>query len=239
MIAALDQVRHAGERLWKNTAHASGLSVGKYAPMGVQSWFGAREDEAEVDPGAVLKGVAAGMAGGLIASWAMNQFQSASSSAAGKLVSLYRASPGGDSSGNGGPPRPPQGEQGKRASDSEDAGEPATVKTAEAVSRRVFRHDLKEREKQVAGPAVHYGYGTAMGGLYGGLVEAFPAAGMGFGTAYGAALWLGGDEIAVPALGLGKAPQKISLSEHAGALAAHLVYGMTTEAVRRLVRSTL
>lgn len=239
MIAALEQVRHAGEQLWKQAPKPSGSAASQWLPHRVQDWIGLEEYQEQRDAGDVLKGVAAGMVGGLIASWAMNQFHSVSSSAAGKLSSLYRSTMGGNSSGNGGPPKPPQGQQGKRASDSEGQDEPATVKTAQAVSRRVFRHELYGTQKQVAGPAVHYGYGTAMGGLYGGLVEAMPAVGAGFGTAYGAALWLGGDEIAIPALGLGKPPQKTSLSEHAGALAAHLVYGMTTEAVRRLVRHTL
>lgn len=236
MIAALDPIRHAGEQLLKRTAKPSGFDAGLWLPDRMQDFFGLRQERTE--PADVLKGAAAGMVGGLIASWAMNQFHSLSSSAGGKLSSLYRSARSGDS-GNGGPPKPPRGEQGKRATDSEDEDEPATTKTAQVVSKRVFQHDLHGREKQVAGPAVHYGYGTAMGGLYGGLVEAFPAVGAGFGTAYGAALWLGADEIAIPALGLGKSPKKTSFSEHAGALAAHLVYGMTTEAVRRLVRSTL
>ena len=57
---------------------------------------------------------------------------------------------------------------------------------------------------------------------------------LGFGSAYGAAAWALGDEVAVPALGLGKKPAETPLSQHVQTLAAHVVYGMTLEGVRRL-----
>ena len=58
------------------------------------------------------------------------------------------------------------------------------------------------------------------------------------GIPFGAALWLAADEIGVPAAGLAKGPAEYPVSKHASALAAHLVYGATTELVRRgLVRA--
>jgi len=58
----------------------------------------------------------------------------------------------------------------------------------------------------------------------------------GLGAPFGTALWLGADEVAVPAFHLAGPPWKTPASVHARALAAHLVYGLTTEGVRRLVR---
>ena len=54
---------------------------------------------------------------------------------------------------------------------------------------------------------------------------------------FGATVWLAADDITLPAVGLAEWPTEYPLSTHAYALASHLVYGLTTEAVRRAVRS--
>ena len=150
----------------------------------------------------VVKGIIAGAAGGLAATWVMSQFHA--------LIA------------------PPPEEQAK-----DESGEDATVKTAEAISGKVFHHDLSEEEKKKAGPLVHYAYGTAIGALYGAFAVHNPITTAGFGTGYGAAAWVAGDEVAVPALGLAPKPTEVPLSKHAQELAAHLVYGANLEGVRR------
>ena len=91
----------------------------------------------------------------------------------------------------------------------------------------------------MAGPLVHYVYGTAIGALYGGFAAHNPTTALGFGTGYGAAAWAMGDEMAVPALGLAKKPTEVPLATHAQELGAHLVYGATLEGVRRVVNKVL
>jgi uncharacterized membrane protein YagU involved in acid resistance len=125
-------------------------------------------------------------------------------------------------SGNGGGEEQPKGDD-------------ATVKTANAISTSLFLHKLNESEKKWAGPLVHYAFGTATGALYGLVAARVPEAAAGRGTAYGSAVWLGADEVAVPAFGLSEGPDKTPLSGHAKALASHLVYGFVTDAVRRLL----
>ncbi len=120
----------------------------------------------------------------------------------------------------------------------EGQGEDATVKTAERVSSELG-HELSAKEKESAGPLVHYAYGAGIGALYGGLAQKNEATRAGFGSAYGAAAWALGDEVAVPALGLAKKPAQTPLWQHAQALAAHLVYGITLEGVRRLTLKAL
>jgi putative membrane protein len=71
------------------------------------------------------------------------------------------------------------------------------------------------------------------------LAQKHKATTSGFGGAYGATAWAFGDEIAVPALGLGKKPTETPLSHQFQALAAHLVYGVTLEGVRRLALKAL
>jgi putative membrane protein len=161
------------------------------------------------------KGAVAGLAGGLAASFAMNQFQAA-------LRVAQRAV------GDGGP-----------RSDSASSSEPATVQAASAISDGVFDHELTDAQKERAGPAVHYAFGGSTGAAYGAAAEWLPelttAAGLPFGTAF----WLVADEAAVPALGLSEATTAYPLSVHAEGLAAHLVYGLVAEVVRRGVRRLL
>ncbi|MGC2658724.1 MAG: DUF1440 domain-containing protein, partial [Bryobacteraceae bacterium] len=118
----------------------------------------------------------------------------------------------------------------------QSSGDDATVKAAKAISTSVFHHELSNDEKKWAGPAVHYGLGTALGAVYGSVAEC-SAVQAGAGAAYGTAVWIGADEIAVPVLGLSEPPTKTPVSGHAMALASHLVFGLVTHFTRKLVLS--
>ena len=78
-----------------------------------------------------------------------------------------------------------------------------------------------------------------MATVYGAAAEIVPQVTAAAGLPYGGLIWLGADEGVVPALGLSKSPGEYPVSTHAYALASHLVYGATTEGVRRAVRSIL
>jgi uncharacterized membrane protein YagU involved in acid resistance len=117
--------------------------------------------------------------------------------------------------------------------------EPANVKTAKAISENVFDHRLKKSEKETAGEAVHYAMGAASGLIYGIASEFAPMTTVGLGLPFGAAVWLAADDVVVPALGLAKPATEYPLSTHAYALSSHLVYGLTTDLVRRAVRDLL
>lgn len=74
-----------------------------------------------------------------------------------------------------------------------------------------------------------------MGALYGLLAETFPPLRAGAGTLFGATLYVGAHGIAVPALGLAPSPAKHRVAQEAPELAAHLVYGLATETIRRVL----
>ncbi|MDT7858371.1 DUF1440 domain-containing protein [Rubrivirga sp. S365] len=169
----------------------------------------------------LVKGAVAGLVGGLAASWVMNQFQAAVPS---KTFKTLLGEAGGTSSGS---------------SSGGESAAPATVQAAEAVSEGVLDHELTNDEKEWAGPAVHYALGSGAGLAYGLLAEAKPGVTAGLGLPFGVAFWLGADEGAVPALGLSKAPWAYPPSVHVYSLVSHVVYGLSAEAVRRLVRSAL
>jgi hypothetical protein len=178
----------------------------------------------------VLKGLAAGLIGGLVASWTMNQFQALLS----KLSEEDKKSQSKKASQQGGS----QGKQKKSQNESKE-GDDATVKAASAISKGIFDHKLTKSEKKIAGPAVHYAFGTLTGGLYGAAAELAPSVSAGVGLPFGAVFWLAADEAAVPALGLSKSPTEYPLSTHASALASHFVYGLTTDVVRRAIRNAM
>lgn len=177
----------------------------------------------------VWKGLAAGLAGGLVASWTMNQFQAAWSKAAEGFEKPHGAQS----------MQPSEGEKPGEAGQDKEQQDDATVKAARAISENLLGHKLKESEKRSAGAAVHYAFGTATGGLYGAVAEVAPSVTSGGGLPFGAAFWLVADETAVPLLGLSEAPTKYPLSTHAYAFASHLVYGVSAEVTRRVVRNAL
>ena len=66
-----------------------------------------------------------------------------------------------------------------------------------------------------------------------------PLTTVGEGLPFGAAVWVIADEGVVPALGLSRKSTDYPASIHAYSFASHLVYGLTTELVRRAVRKAL
>ena len=159
----------------------------------------------------VVKGAVAGLIGGLVASFVMSEFQTFLSALS---------------------------EEEKKSKKKKEE-ESANVKTAEAISENVFDHKLKKSEKEPAGEAVHYAMGATSGLIYGVASELAPITTVGLGLPFGAAVWLAADDVIVPALGLAKPATEYPLSTHAYALSSHLVYGLTTDLVRRSVRSLL
>ena len=92
----------------------------------------------------IARGLAAGVAGGLVASWVMNQFQTLWSKASEKF-----------SEGANGQEQPTKQPQ----NDDEDA----SMKVADKISRNLLGRGLNRQEKEKSGPIVHYAFGSAMG----------------------------------------------------------------------------
>lgn len=168
------------------------------------------ERESAIDLG---KGLLAGVAGGLLASFLMEQFQAGWSAAAEAI-------------------HPSKKQPGRKA-------DPATVKAANAVAQKIAGRKVPAAYKPAAGEAVHYGMGAVSAAIYGALAEVAPIVTVGAGLGFGTGVWLLADEVAVPKAGLSKPPQEIPLTTHLYALASHLVYGWITETVRSAVRRAL
>lgn len=166
-----------------------------------------------------VRGILAGAVGGLVAAWVMNEFMAGPGKRLSKAVQT-----------------PEENDAQAQPSDEPDA----TMKTADAIVQQVTGgQHLTYAQKQTGGPIVHYSFGALAGALYGGVAEYSAFARSGFGTTFGSALFAGADLLAVPALHL-SAPLSETPSETlATPFAAHLVYGVTTEFVRRILRKVL
>lgn len=119
----------------------------------------------------------------------------------------------------------------QQAAQQEGSTEVVADKIAEAIERPIA---LRE-DKKKAGQVVHYTFGTLMGVVYGVASEFLPETATGGGTAFGTLLFLGADEIAVPALRLSSGASENAI-DHLEHWAAHVVYGGTLELTRSLVR---
>ena len=167
----------------------------------------------------LVRGILAGVAGGLAASWVMNEFTSTLGPKLSKAVET-----------------PAEQQELNLQSDDEDASMKAADRIVETVTGG--RH-LSHAQREIGGPIVHYSMGAVMGGIYGALAEYTDVARAGFGTTFGGVLFATADLLGVPAMHLGPWPDEYPVSSLASPLAAHLVYGATTELVRRIVREIL
>src|SRR5688572_14112907 len=110
----------------------------------------------------------------------------------------------------------------------------AQTVAVEALGRPLDRGELK-----VGATVVHFAFGAAMGGLYGAFWEFSPSTRKMGGAAFGTAVWAAADEVAMPVLGLSGPTTEHPPERHAHTFASHIVFGVTTEIVRRGVRALL
>jgi Protein of unknown function (DUF1440) len=116
--------------------------------------------------------------------------------------------------------------------------EPGSMQVASAVAKPILGRPLTEDEKEIAGPLVHYLFGATTGAIYGAAAEIDPSTTRGAGVPFGVGVWLLADEIGMHAAGFATKPTDYPASRHAATFATHVVFGLTVEAVRRLLRGT-
>lgn len=109
-------------------------------------------------------------------------------------------------------------------------GESSTAAVGREAYETLVGKEPSSETKTALSYAVHWSYGTTMGGLYGALRGRQEAPDAKGGLAFGAALWLLGDELMVPVLGLSKGPTAYPPAQHLHRLGAHLAYGLAAAA---------
>jgi putative membrane protein len=115
-------------------------------------------------------------------------------------------------------------------------GEPEPPET---LAEKAAGHPLDEDTKQLAAESIHWGFGSLTGAAYGALVEFYPKAAAKEGATFGMTLCTLTHESVLPVMGVAAKPEEQTFREHSSELASHIVYGVTTELVRSLVRRML
>lgn len=109
----------------------------------------------------------------------------------------------------------------------------------DVLAEKVVGHELAGTQKEVATEAIHWGFGALTGAAYGALVEFYPAANAKDGAGFGMALSSLTHGTVLPAMGLSAEPEDQTARERTSEMATHVVYGVVTETVRRVVRRML
>ena len=178
----------------------------------------------------LAKGLIAGVAAGLAATLVMDQFQRLLA-AGKKQYQKEQKLAAGESAWQ---IANEQAQTELQAAQTEGSTEKVALKIAALTGTQ-----LAEGQKKTAGQAVHYTFGTLMGLCYAATAEWLPEVTTGGGTAFGTILFLGADEVAVPAFQLSGSPKDMPIDNHLEYWAAHVVYGATLEMCRNLVRRIL
>jgi putative membrane protein len=175
----------------------------------------------------VIRGIVTGVTAGIAATLIMDQFlklTSATQKAIEKQAKLAQGESTWEIAHE-------QVQKDQEASQQEGSTEIVARKIAEATGTQLTSEDKKK-----AGQAVHYAFGTLMGAVYGVSAELVPEVTTGAGTAFGTLLFLGADEVAVPAFQLAPSPTEAPAIDHLQHWAAHVVYGGSLELIRSLIK---
>ena len=108
---------------------------------------------------------------------------------------------------------------------------------AEKISEAVAGVELDKEQKQKYGNVVHWGYGIMWGGVYGALSGRVPLVDAANGLGFGTGMWLIGDELMTPLIGLSPPSTEFPWQNHARAFVNHLAYGATLGLTHNLLRS--
>jgi putative membrane protein len=109
----------------------------------------------------------------------------------------------------------------------------------EVLAEKFAGHELVGPQREVATEAIHWGFGALTGAAYGALVEYYPAANAKDGAGFGMALSSLTHGTVLPAMGLSAELEEQTARERTSEMASHVVYGVVTETVRRVVRKML
>lgn len=174
----------------------------------------------------VFKHIAAGVAGGIVGTLAMQYYWKTVTSLTGEDPRSLTAENAPDTL-----------DEMSAVGQQHEEGEPSTAAVGRKAHETLTGEEPAPEEKTTLSHTVHWTYGSAMGGMYGVLRGPIRGADLSGGAAFGTALWAIGDELMVPLLGLSKGPTAFPMKQHLHRFGAHLVYGsataLTTQALLR------
>ncbi len=104
---------------------------------------------------------------------------------------------------------------------------------ARRVGQGLLQKDLSSEQLKRLSSAMHWGYGIGLAAAYGALAPRHKFRG---GLAFGASVWLLGDELMTTVMGLSAPPREFPWQNHVRALASHVCYGAAVGGVTAIIR---
>ncbi len=105
-----------------------------------------------------------------------------------------------------------------------------------AVLAKTVGIELNSAQRKTATPIAHYATGAIAGAIYGAAAEYLPVTKIGLGSVFGCVVFAVGNDVILPALKLlpplSETPQVLQWE----GFSSHALYGTATELVRRLIR---
>lgn len=108
----------------------------------------------------------------------------------------------------------------------------ADLKSADILTNFAIGRTLPAKSAEQLALVLHYVYGALAGAAYAVAAERSSLSRAGYGTLFGTAVWLFGDELPITLSGLSN-PFARTVRSHGSAFAAHLLFGAATELSRR------
>jgi putative membrane protein len=161
------------------------------------------------------RAVVAGVWGGLAGTAAMNYAQRLWTRAA-----------------DGEPPRSAAGKHDARDWQEREEGRNANELAAQAIATTIRGRPLTREELTVAAPLAHFTFGAGVGAIHGVVSRDDHEFSFARGAAFGAAVWLLADEVAMPLIGLSGPTAQRAVERHLQSFVSHLVFGTIAELVR-------
>jgi hypothetical protein len=165
----------------------------------------------------ILGGLAAGMIGGIVATWVLDKYQQGALEATRRVEDATKAEPF----------------LSRQQEEQLHEQHRAHADTARRIAKSATGKKLNRSQQRNGAIVVRYAAGALAGGAYGLTAEFLPAVRRWYGMGYAKAIFLGGSEPLLPWLGL-SAGQKIQVTP--AGLPAPLVFGAALETTRRFLR---
>jgi hypothetical protein len=111
---------------------------------------------------------------------------------------------------------------------------PAPAHVGKRLFEGLFRRELPDHRARLVNNVMHWGYGIVNGATYGVMVGSLPLPKVRYGAPFGAGVWAT-SYVVLPAAGLYRPIWEYEGRVLAKDLSAHLVYGLATASVFRLL----
>jgi hypothetical protein len=164
----------------------------------------------------LLAGLAAGVVGGIVATWVLDKYQQGAVEATRRAEKAVKAEP----------------VLSRQQEDQLREQQQAHAETAHRIAKSTVGKKLSRAQQHNADCVVHYAAGALAGGIYGLSAEILLAIRRWYGMGYAKAIFLGGSEPLLPWLGVGPRQAQVTPA----GLPAPLVFGAALETTRRFLR---